>query len=295
MLITCAFCIVGYVALSSAYGPKIPVQQGRGWDGTTYVNLAIDFPATISSGGLNSYYATRLLPSALVWVTHSTLGIAPTIPNLLRLFEVLNVLSIAWAAYNLILVARHMGWTQTGDQRGLWLLVGVLCNAAVLFVAPYYPALTDMPALALACFGLRSWVLEERVYQVIAMLLAAFTWPVLMGLQLIIFAGNQSASINHQHEQALPYPVRIQRIVLGAFCALYLLISFYSYFVHGSGLRPAFLATAPIPWLVPLAWTSTCIVLWIVGSTLMEAAWQLRSKFVTSWSWTRLTDRKSVV
>src|SRR5262249_4062660 len=59
--------IVGVLAITTiAFGERIGVNAGQGWDGMSYTRWAVDFPTAVVKHGVSPYEAQRVLPSAIV-------------------------------------------------------------------------------------------------------------------------------------------------------------------------------------------------------------------------------------
>ncbi|HEY6033466.1 MAG TPA: hypothetical protein VIV58_04380, partial [Kofleriaceae bacterium] len=67
-------------ALAIAFGERIGINQGQGWDGISYTEWARDF-AHVLHDGLTRYHAQRVLPSAVVYEALRLAGAARDVPH----------------------------------------------------------------------------------------------------------------------------------------------------------------------------------------------------------------------
>ena len=106
--------------LNFFWGERVPAGGGFGWDGVVYAHMVRNLGSMISEGQLSSYYAQRILPSAIVRGMLLCSGVPMNNTNIIRGFEVYNLvllLGACWAwkrisgAVHLSLAGRWIGFS----------------------------------------------------------------------------------------------------------------------------------------------------------------------------------------
>ena len=110
-----------------AFGERIGINGGQGWDGQAYTSWSLDFPARVIDAGLTQYYAQRVVPSAAVWALGRVLGVAPTVPHAIVLFQIWNLAMMAGAALLWALIASR--WRPAAAWAGFAALFGCFASA----------------------------------------------------------------------------------------------------------------------------------------------------------------------
>src|SRR5688572_6201939 len=169
-----------------AWGERVPVSRGAGWDGREYAQVAADPQGALEAGRIDRYRIRRLMPSLLAHATLAVVDRAATVGRLARVFGYWNIAFLvltcgAWAS-----IARSAGIS----WRGRWLgFVLLFVNFATLRMPFYYPILTDCAALFLGAALLLFHLRGRTVAMAATLLMASFTWPalVLFGAPLFVF------------------------------------------------------------------------------------------------------------
>jgi hypothetical protein len=173
--------VLGMVA--ALFGERIGINAGQGWDGQAYTQWSLDFPARVLDDGLTRYYAQRVLPSAVVYGAARLFGVAPTIADHIRVFQVMNLVLLAGAAALWAhLATAVMRWRAPAAWVGFAALFGSFANAKH---ALYYAALTDTTAFAVGLVVVWAYLARRPVAIWIAAAAAAWTWPALEWLALL--------------------------------------------------------------------------------------------------------------
>jgi hypothetical protein len=173
--------VLGTIAI--LVGERIGINLGQGWDGQAYMAWSLDFGKQVIDSGLTRYYAQRVLPSAIVWLVARALGIAPTIPDHLRVFQAVNLAMLAGAAVLWAhLATAVMRWRRAAAWLGFVALFASFANAKH---ALYYPALTDSTAFFLGMLLVWGYLAKKPVAVWLAAAAAAWTWPALQLLAML--------------------------------------------------------------------------------------------------------------
>ena len=156
-------------AIAIAFGERIGINLGQGWDGISYTQWAQDFSRTLHDG-LTRYHAQRVLPSGVVALV---LG-SHDIPHVLRMFAIANVAVLASAAIAWSMIASR--WSRLAAWAGFVALFVTFSNAKH---ATYYPALTDPAAFALGTWMVWAYLTDRPIALWTCALLGCVTWPAL--------------------------------------------------------------------------------------------------------------------
>lgn len=173
------------------FGEKIPANNGLGWDGFRYADILKNL---LHSKEIDSYTAMRVYPSFLLRSFYSIFNIELSDQNIVRGFELLNVLSVFFTVFFIKKIFIHLKLKFETQILGFILLI---FNYAFLKHTFFYPVLTDLTALCLSTMLLYFWLKNETINMIIIILIGAFTWPILFyqGLLLIVFPVEQKEPV----------------------------------------------------------------------------------------------------
>jgi len=167
--------------ITIAWGERIGVNKGLGWDGQAYVAWARDFSEAVDRG-VTAYQSQRMVPSAIVYGALAILGIDRTDANILVAFQVLDLAAMVASLLALVRIARVLAW----PRAAVWAaFVGTFSSFALARHALYYPDLTDPTAFALGMLLVLAYLERRPIATAAIALVAAFTWPVLMWPALV--------------------------------------------------------------------------------------------------------------
>lgn len=181
-----ALLLVVGLALT-AFGERIPLTHGLGYDGAEYGQWAIRFDAVLDGRiPVAPYRFLRMLPSLLAHGTLRLVGAGLTPENVIRFFSIYNMglLCLAVLAWGGIADALALG------GRGKLLgFIGLFCNHAILKFNFYYPVLTDVSGYASAIFLLWAFVRGRPWLAAATTLAGAFCWPPILvyGAVVLLF------------------------------------------------------------------------------------------------------------
>ena len=234
---------------------RIGVNEGRGWDGCYYADIAADFYGQVFPHRLDGYRIQRIVPSAVVHYSLRLLHLPTTnLDTIIRAFQVYNLLLLVVTVYLWNGIAGRLRLR----SRGTWLgFVGLMCSFSAMKMPFYYPALTDTTAFALGAAIVYAFLAGNRVMILLAAALGAFTWPTLLylAIPLILFPRRlaQWTSLNQ------PAPLAFYAAPAAAMVAMGL----FRYYIKGDSPPPS----AELPWrqLVPLA--AACVGFYLAAAT----------------------------
>lgn len=222
--------VVTLGVLNFFWGEKIPAGGGFGYDGVYYANMVRNLDSMISGGQLSSYYAQRILPAAIVRSIMIFTGVPMSDPNIIRGFELYNLVLLVSACW----VWRRVADMYSLSLAGRWIgFSGIFINFQCSKQAFYYPVLTDVTALFVAMLLLLFYVEKKPFALFITTIAGALCWPVVnvSGAFLLLFLGTE---LPKEIIAPLPSTVTIKSITIprlisrGVFAVLALSIIGYT-------------------------------------------------------------------
>jgi hypothetical protein len=191
---------------------RIPVYDGLGWDGVRFARTARNFYDIFTEG--TSKYTLRILPSAVVFYSLSSLNIQPTNSAIITGFLILNGFLTCIMAYiwGLVSDLLKLGY------RGKWFgFMGLFVNYAVLKMGNYFPVLTDISAFAIGMLMIYFYLSGKEFWLAFVTLLGSFTWPtaLYMGILLLLFPKRAAESVD---DSPAPFRLNILVGILASIC-----------------------------------------------------------------------------
>ncbi|WP_144158596.1 hypothetical protein [Paraburkholderia sp. BCC1885] len=188
------------------WGERITAGDGLGWDGSQYADMVRKLEAIIGTRQLGSYYAQRILPSAIVHGMLSLAGAAYSNLDIIRAFEIYNLTLLVVACGVWKRIANVVSLSLAGRWVGF---SGVFLNYECSKQAFFYPVLTDVTALFTAMMLLMSYLERRSIGVFVTTVVGAFAWPVVSvcGALLLIFLQS-----GFPQEVVLPAWMRAKRL-----------------------------------------------------------------------------------
>ncbi|HMS66453.1 MAG TPA: hypothetical protein PKD83_14510, partial [Ignavibacteria bacterium] len=223
------------------FGAIINVNYGFGYDGYFYGKIALNFIEQVFGHQLSFYRIQRILPSFIVSAALSILNIHKNTFNIIKAFQILNLVLLILSSFIWIEVCRHYKLNLKLIWIGfiLWFL-----NFGIAKFTFYYPVLTDTTAFFLG-FCLMYFHLKDNLTgKILVSLLGAFTFPTIhyFGALLIVFPINSKIEPDSNIKEGSSI---IKKALAFLFSIPFLLIANYyirSYFQTGS----LYLIIAPV-------------------------------------------------
>jgi hypothetical protein len=180
------FIVLTLGLLNFFWGELVPAGGGFGYDGVRYAEMVRNLDSMISGGQLSSYYAQRILPSAIVRSLMFLSGVWMSDANIIRCFELYNLALLVGACWIWKRVAGNFSLSLAGRWIGF---SGIFINFQCSKQAFYYPVLTDVTALFIAMLLLLFYIEKKPIALFLSTIVGAFCWPVVSvcGAFLLIF------------------------------------------------------------------------------------------------------------
>jgi hypothetical protein len=171
-------------------GEKIPYNDGAGWDGLLYREIAASFSSQIQDEGYNQYSLQRLLPFALLHYSFLALGIPLSNDSLMQGILVFNFIALLLGLFWYFQLARQLQFSEKLQILGLILL---FVNFPVLKVTWYEPFVTDLFAFVIGIGQLNFFVRKKKLVLFTLSLVSGFVWPtaLLVGLLLLFLPASE--------------------------------------------------------------------------------------------------------
>jgi len=182
-----------FITLVFFLSEKINIGNGFGMDGQTYGAIATDFLKKFST--INIRYIQRCLPSGIIYIILTILGIPKNNPNIINSFIILNIISIGIVIYLWIKIAEFLNMSYKSKWFGIISLIG---NYAILKWSSYYPVLTDIPSYALGMSMVYFYLTNRPYLQLIIAAIGIFTFPLCAYFSLLLILYPRHIQIKYQ-------------------------------------------------------------------------------------------------
>jgi hypothetical protein len=180
-VILCAI-LLGIVVFSML-GEKVAYNDGAGWDGLFYRNVAYNFSNEILDNQYDLYHIKRILPFAVINIVFNIFNIEKNNTSLLWGIQILNIIILFVGVYFFIKILHKLNFSVP------LIIVSfstLFFNYPILKLMGYYPFLTDTYALVFAIIQFYCFVNKKNILLIIISIFGAFTWPTLYMCGLIL-------------------------------------------------------------------------------------------------------------
>lgn len=172
----------------SLHGEIIGINNGLGYDGKNYAQLAADYPTAIRKATDTKYFQ-RSGPSAVVYGLLRATGLESGDRNIILVFACFNLLMLLLGVY---------AWNRSCNVSGLghlavWLgFTALFLNFAALKFTFFYPVLTDTAGFALSLWLLYAFCSNNKPVMLLIIVLSALSWPAIEYMCLVLLAFNNN-------------------------------------------------------------------------------------------------------
>lgn len=172
--------------ISIYFFEHIPVNNGFGWDGRLYGNLAQNFEEILQSKSLEAYSVQRIFPSMVIYYFTDFLSIPHTVENVVSGFLIYTLVLITACGLLWVLIAKELKLSNYEMWLGYILL---FLNYPVLKWFFYNPVSTDSTAFFLGMLMLYAGLKRYSIVLVLSLVITFFTWPagIVTSILLILF------------------------------------------------------------------------------------------------------------
>jgi len=173
-------------------GERIQHNDGLGWDGVLYAELAQKDPVEIfKDKKLDDYYVSRTLVPILVhyasdFVEYPLVNADKSNSNIIKAYFIFNCILLALSLIFWALITRKFNWTKPVRLLSFF---AVFCIYPILKYSTYNPTLTDISGFTVGMITLYLFITDKTVLLAFTILVGSFVWPSILytTLPLLIF------------------------------------------------------------------------------------------------------------
>ncbi len=195
-----------------AWGERVPMNAGTGWDGAEYANTTIGFPGNIFRKQLDSYAVQRIIPEAVVNSGLRVLGLERSIENVIKGFEVYNLILLLTSAIIWSLLAENLKLAGRSKWLGFCFL---FINFPVLKQNFYIPVATDITAFTLGLWLAYSFLKRNSLGVLMSAIIGAFTWPTFLYSSLLLYVFPNTNTVTRPPIVPAKHKLNIAVAILG--------------------------------------------------------------------------------
>ncbi|MGL4293006.1 MAG: hypothetical protein ACRCSQ_05485 [Bacteroidales bacterium] len=277
------------IVLSGFAGEKVALQDGAGWDGVAYREMARSFSDDIMDDVYNGYNIQRIAPFALINMVYRVFGLPVDNDSLMIGVIVLQIMTLCMSVFVYYKISEVLKFNVATEIIGFSFL---FFNYTCLKYVEYYPFLTDVFALFISLLLFLCFIKKNKTGMFLCSLIGAFVWPTLLGIGLCLtFLPANPFDLNNRTKVLSRNGVYFLRLIrIGAILitpvllgAIYLL----SRYVKGhASLRELYWSTDyGTVWLLLLSLVSVSFFLYLFISTFRFDVKDLFEKIKTEMSW----------
>lgn len=167
------------VTFSGLY-ERVPVNDGSGWDGKLYREIATNFDSIMEQGGLSSYYVAKSLPFVTIYAINQVLNISPASRLLFVFLYVSLVLGI-------------VGFYKIVKYKQLSLPAEIVAFALCFYIYPvlkligYYPWSGDHFAYPLGIWIYYFFLSGQKNKMLLLSIVGAFVWQSILPISVLLY------------------------------------------------------------------------------------------------------------
>ncbi len=187
-------CIAVYGLFYLNFGEIIAVNQGCGWDGCWFRDVAAYGPQQFTNKQFTPYRAQRWLPSmivhyasyyALLMMQQWGMEMPETATSaIVATFRVYNLALLICAAWLWSLIARHLSLKTMVAWTGFSMVFG---SFAILKYSFYYPPLTDTSAFFIGILMMYAYLLKRDWLLLGAIIIGFWTWQTTFFVGIVLY------------------------------------------------------------------------------------------------------------
>lgn len=221
-------CMALYGFLYFSIGEIIAINQGCGWDGCWFRDVAAYGPQQFTNKQFSPYRAQRWLPSmivhytsyyALLMMQQWGMEMPETATSaIVATFRVYNLVLLVCAAWLWGLIARHLSLKTMIAWVGFSMVFG---SFAILKYSFYYPPLTDTSAFFIGILMMYAYLLKRDWLLLGAIIAGFWTWQttLFVGMALYVFPRSiiANGASKMDAEQSSTMPLRLRYALTAVF------------------------------------------------------------------------------
>jgi hypothetical protein len=188
------------IFISIFFGEKVPLNNGHGWDGEIYFQIAKNTSFTDFLDGkiISKYYIKRALPFLIVGKMSNLCSI-----DLDLGMKITSFLSILISIY---FVVKIMDILRFKNNQKVLTIICLFCNYSILKMIGYYPWLTDQFAFFLTIVSIYYFLKGSNLGLITCIIFMSFVWPVVIFMYLMLLYLNCNKELRDEQLRYIPLP-----------------------------------------------------------------------------------------
>jgi hypothetical protein len=188
------------IFISVFFGEKVPLNNGHGWDGEIYFQIAknTSFTEFFDGKTISKYYIKRALPFLIVGKISGFCSI-----DLDLVMKITSFLSILISMY---FVVKIMDILMFKTNQKVLTIICLFCNYSILKMIGYYPWLTDQFAFLLTIVSIYYFLRGSNLGLIMCIILMSFVWPVVLFMYLMLLSLNCKTELSDKQLRRIPLP-----------------------------------------------------------------------------------------
>jgi len=201
----------------SLFGEKISYNDGAGFDGEFYRNVAQNFSSDILNNGYDSFRIQRIFPFFLLHIFYSIFSIPATHQNLLYGMGCLQCINLFSLIFFFFKLAKLLKWSENVTAL---LFACLFFNYYFLKNCGYELFQTDSFAINLSLISYYFLLRKQVAASYISALIGFFTWPTITTISCILILFNKPVLYDFQ-KASFPFKTILPLLYFAGFCFIY--------------------------------------------------------------------------
>ncbi|RHJ94192.1 hypothetical protein [Parabacteroides bouchesdurhonensis] len=175
--------LLSIILYSIIVGEKVPLNDGAGWDGAIFRNMASSFWNS-PIGAYNSYSIQRIFPFVLINLVYVCLNISIDNASLMLGMHITNVLFLVLGIYFFFRISDFYKYSVKVE---IIAFVSLFFNVQTLKFMGYMPFITDYVAVNLAIILFYYFLTKQDAKMLIVGFVGAFNYPTYLLITLCLY------------------------------------------------------------------------------------------------------------
>lgn len=215
-----------YLVIANYFFEYLPVNNGLGWDGWNYYDIAVNL---LNSGSLNTYTSLRVGPSIFVHLLVRVLNLGFTPEGVLTGFRILNTICLTLGVF---FVQKIFYLKKVDFKIQLFGFILLTCNYFFLKFSTYYIVLTDFSAFFLSSIMLYYYFAGNKLNILLISIIGFFTWPIVV-MQAVFLLCYDSNEVEYKETNKTKHIIPVLFVIL-----LFILSVYYLYTIKFEQIYP---------------------------------------------------------
>ena len=183
LLIIFVFGLI-FIGASTYFNEIIPANNGLGFDGKHYAELAMNYPDNITKA-IDTKYFQRSFPSLIIYSFVNFLNLSSSPQTIILLFSLYNLLLLLLSVFIWNKICKVSNFNSSSNWLGFSAL---FVSFAALKFPFFYPILTDVTGFTLSMFLVYFFKTNNKKAMLVIMVLSSVSWPSIEYMCLALLA-----------------------------------------------------------------------------------------------------------